>query len=151
MGQPEQSPPVAQVEQPAKDKDIPVQQGVSFLTATIIAASIAAFSALLTVRYTQTHGNAASVAQKLIFVDGNAIFKAQVKAFAAGPDAGSPDAGSPDAAQKAAKEFSAKLHAAIAPYKDAGYIILNSTVAMNIPEGLDITGRVAKQVGVEIQ
>lgn len=121
-------------------------QGISFLTATIIAVSIAAFSAVVAVWYVQTHANGAGVPQKLVFVDGNAIFKAQVKAFAEGKDVGSPDA-----AQKAAKEFSVKMNAAMAPYKDAGYIVLNSAVAMNIPEGLDITGRVAKQVGVEIQ
>ena len=86
------------------------------------------------------------VGSRLVFVDGNAIFKAQVKVFAARPDAGSPDA-----AQKSAKEFSDKLNAGIAPYKDAGYIVLNSAVAMNIPEGLDITRQVARQVGVDIQ
>jgi len=121
-------------------------QGVSFLTATIIALAVAAFSSVISVWYIQTHANAGSAAQKLVFVDGNAIFKAQVKAFAAGPDVGSPDA-----AQKAAKEFSTKLHAAMATYKDAGYIVLNSAVAMNIPDGLDITSKVARQIGVEIQ
>jgi hypothetical protein len=140
----EQTPPVAQAVEPKQIK--PAQQGVSFLTAVLIAASIAAFSAVISVWYVQTHANGGGAAQKLIFVDGNAIFKAQVKAFAAGLDAGSPDA-----AQKAAKEFSVKLNAAIAPYKDAGYIILNSAVAMNVPEGLDITSLVAKKVGVEIQ
>lgn len=121
-------------------------QGVSFLTATIIAVAIAAFAAVMVVWYVQTHANAASVSQKLVFVDGNAIFKAQVKAFAEGKDVGMPDA-----AEKAAKEFAVKMNAAMAPYKDAGYIVLNSSVAMNIPEGLDITKRIAKQVGVEIQ
>lgn len=121
-------------------------QGVSFMTATIIAAAIAAFSAVLAVWYVQTHANVAGVPQKFVFVDGNAIFKAQVKAFAEGKDVGMPDA-----AEKAAKEFAVKMNAAMAPYKDAGYIVLNSSVAMNIPEGLDITKRIAKQVGVEIQ
>jgi glycerol dehydrogenase-like iron-containing ADH family enzyme len=143
MGQPEQ-PPVAQVEPPTQDK--PVQQGVSFLTATLIAASIAAFSAVISVWYVQTHASIGGAPPKLIFVDGNAIFKAQVKVFAARPDAGSPDA-----AQKSAKEFSGKLNAALTPYQEAGYIVLNSAVAMNIPEGLDITRQVAKQVGVDIQ
>lgn len=136
--------PVEQPEEPKQGK--PAQQGVSFLTATLIAASIAAFSSVISVWYMQTHAGSAGGAQKLIFVDGNAIFKAQVKAFSEGQDAGSPDA-----AQKAAKAFSEKLNAAIAPYKDAGYIVLNSAVAMSVPEGLDITGQVAKQVGVEIQ
>jgi len=121
-------------------------QGISFLTATIIAMAMAAFSSVISVWYMQTHANAGGVGSRLVFVDGNAIFKAQVKAFAAGPDAGLPEA-----TQKAAKEFSLKMNASLAPYKDAGYIVLNSAVAMNVPEGLDITSRVAKQVGVEIQ
>lgn len=121
-------------------------QGVSFLTATIIAVAIAAFSAVLAVWYVQTHASGVGVPQKFVFVDGNAIFKAQVKAFAEGKDVETPDA-----AQKAAKEFAVKMNAAMAPYKDSGYIVLNSAVAMNIPEGLDITRQIAKQVGVEIQ
>jgi glycerol dehydrogenase-like iron-containing ADH family enzyme len=144
MSEPKQTPPVEQAEEPKNNA--PVNQGVSFLTATVIAASIAAFSAVISVWYVQTHANASSAAPRFVFMDGNAIFKAQVKAFAAGPDAGSPDA-----AQKAAKEFSVKLNAGLTPYREAGYIILNSAVAMNVPEGLDITNRIAKQVGVEIQ
>lgn len=123
----------------------PQQEGVSFLTATLIAAAVAALAAVISVWYLQTHAGLGGVAQKFVFVDGNAIFKAQVKAFSERPDAGSPDA-----AEKAAKAFSAKMNAAITPYKEAGYIVLNSAVALNIPSEIDITAQVAKQVGVAI-
>jgi hypothetical protein len=130
-------------------QDIPIQQpartGVSFLTVIFIAASIAAFSAIILVWYVQTRASVASGTQKLVFVDGNAIFKAQVKAFTAGSSAGSPDA-----AQKSAKEFLDKFNAALAPYKEAGYIILNSTVVVSAPDGSDITALVAKQVGLNL-
>lgn len=144
MDQPGQPLPAEKAEGPVQDT--PAQQGVSFLTTVLIAASIAAFSALIAVWYVQTHANVGGAAQKLVFVDGNAIFKAQVKAFSE-----SADAGSPDAAQKAAKEFSVKLNAALLPYKEAGYVVLNSGVALYVPDGVDITGQVAKQVGVQIQ
>lgn len=144
MEQPTQLTPAEKAEGSAQETT--AQQGVSFLTAVLIAASIAAFSALVAVWYVQTRAHIGGAAQKLVFVDGNAIFKAQVKAFSE-----SADAGSPDAAQKAAKEFSVKLNAALLPYKEAGYVVMNSAVALYVPEGVDITGQIAKQVGVQIQ
>ena len=141
---------MTQLEQSPSEVDLvppkPVaRQGVSLYTSMLIAVSIAAFSAIISVWYVQTHTGAARAGQRIVFVDGNAIFKAQIKAFTT-----SPSAGSPDAAQKAAKEFLDKLNTALAPYKEAGYIILNSTVVVSAPDGSDVTAQVAKQVGVDI-
>lgn len=133
--------------QPSPLASQPGPEGVSFLTTTLIATAVAMFAAVISVWYLQTHSvlGGSGVVQKFVFVDGNAIFKAQVKAFSQRPDAGTPEA-----AEKAAKEFSTKMSAAIAPYKDAGYVVLNSAVAMNIPTEFDITPQIAKQVGVVI-
>ena len=88
----------------------------------------------------------AGAAQGLVVVDAKAIFKTyvdvQTKRFAAGEEF------TEEELTMSGAEFAAEFLRAVKKYRDAGYLVFDKDKALGVPRGSDITGEIAKELGV---
>lgn len=118
------------------------QGGVSFLTSAVIAMAFSTFSSFLSYHYA-TVNQAASV--QIVLVDGSKLANAQIKQTLGKPGM------NPEQAQADGLSFVNELQDALKPYSDAGILVVNSSVVMNVPDGLNITKQVAQRLGLTLE
>lgn len=128
---------------PATEKgEAVVQGGVSFLTASVIALAFSAFSSFLSFHYATANQ---STSAQIFLVDGSKLANAQMKQTLDKPGM------TPEQAQADGLAFVNELQEALKPFSEAGILVVNSSVVMNAPEGLNITPQVAKRLGLPLE
>lgn len=128
---------------PAKGKnDSVVQGGVSFLNASVIAMAFAAFSGFLSFHYATANQTTSA---QIFLVDGSKLANAQMKRTLDKPGM------TPEQAQADGLAFVNEMEDALRPFSEAGILVVNSSVVMNAPEGLNITPQVAKRLGLTLE
>ncbi|PMW40062.1 MULTISPECIES: hypothetical protein [unclassified Pseudomonas] len=127
--------------EPAKNASIG-QGGVSFLTAAVIAMAFSAFSSFLSYHYATVNQPASA---QIVLVDGSKLANAQMKQTLDKPGM------TPEQAQADGLAFVNELQDALKPYSEAGVLVVNSSVVMNIPDGLNITKQVAQRLGLTLE
>ena len=118
------------------------QGGVSFLTAAVIAMAFSAFSGFLSFHYATVNQPASA---QIVLVDGSKLANAQMKQTLDKPGM------TPEQAQADGLSFVNELQNALKPYSDAGILVVNSSVVMNVPDGLNITKHVAQRLGLPLE
>lgn len=116
--------------------------GVSFLAAAVIAMAFSAFSGFLSYHYATANQPAAA---QIVLVDGAKLANAQMKQTLDKPGM------TPEQAQADGLAFVNELQDALKPYSDAGILVVNSSVVMNVPDGLNITKLVAQRLGLPLE
>lgn len=118
----------------------PSANGISFLAALLLAAACSSVSGYASWRL----GARAQPPVQVVVFDAERVAAARMeKALAAGVSSG-------DAAAEGQK-FITDLNAELSRYSQAGIVVVNSSVALNRPEGLDITRDVAASLGVDLK
>lgn len=118
-----------------------IKTGVSLATCVIVSLACSAFAGLVSFQLATTQH--VTVAP-LVLVNGSALAEAQMSATTSKPDM------SPEQAKADGLAFVEGLQKALKPYTDAGIAVVNSSVVMNRPDGLDITKQIAQQLGLEV-
>jgi hypothetical protein len=118
------------------------QGGVSFLATAVIAMAFSAFSGFLSYHYATV--NQPTSAQ-IVLVDGSKLADAQMKQTLDKPGM------TPEQAQADGLSFVNELQDALKPYSEAGVLVVNSSVVMNVPDGLNITKLVAQRLGLTLE
>jgi hypothetical protein len=118
------------------------QGGVSFVATAVIAMAFSAFSGFLSYHYSTV--NQPTSAQ-IVLVDGSKLADAQMKQTLDKPGM------TPERAQAEGLTFVNELQDALKPYSEAGVLVVNSSVVMNVPDGLNITKQVAQRLGLTLE
>lgn len=118
------------------------QGGVSFLTTAVVAMAFSAFSGFLSFHYATVNQPASA---QIVLVDGAKLANAQMKQTLDKPGM------TPEQAQADGLSFVNELQGALKPYSDAGILVVNSSVVMNVPDGLNITKQVAQRLGLPLE
>lgn len=118
------------------------QGGVSFLATAVIAMAFSAFSGFLSFHYATASQPAAA---QIFLVDGSKLANAQMKQTLDKPGM------TPEQAQADGLAFVNELQDALKPFSEAGILVVNSSVVMNAPDGLNITPQVAKRLGLTLE
>lgn len=119
-----------------------VQGGVSFLTTAVIAMAFSAFSGFLSFHYATANQPPSA---QIFLVDGSKLANAQMKQTLDKPGM------TPEQAQADGLAFVSELQDTLRPFSEAGILVVNSSVVMNAPEGLNITPQVAKRLGLTLE
>ena len=120
----------------------PVGGGVSFLTTVIVAAALAAFSGTLSWHFATS---AQAQRPQVVIIDAAKIAEARVKQALSKPNLGS------EGAAREGEEFMRQFNGVLDAYSQSGVVVINSSVALNRPVGLDLTDVVASRLGVELR
>ncbi|GAB0079755.1 hypothetical protein I4I80_02320 [Pseudomonas syringae pv. tomato] len=123
-------------------KETVVQGGVSFLTTAVIAMAFSAFSGFISFHYATANQ---STSAQVFLVDGSKLASAQMKQTLDKPGM------TPERAQSEGLAFVNDLQSALRQFSEAGIIVVNSSVVMNEPAGLNITPQVAKRLGLTLE
>ncbi|MBX8557130.1 hypothetical protein K5D43_21880 [Pseudomonas cichorii] len=126
----------------APKKEVNVQGGVSFLTTAVIAMAFSTFSGFLSFHYATANQ---STSAQIFLVDGSKLANAQMKQTL------DKIGMTPEQAQADGLAFVTELQDALRPFSEAGILVVNSSVVMNAPEGLNITPQVAKRLGLTLE
>ncbi|WP_116894918.1 hypothetical protein [Pseudomonas savastanoi] len=118
------------------------QGGVSFLTTAVIAMAFSTFSGFLSFHYATVNQPASA---QIVLVDGSKLADAQIKQTLDKPGM------TPEQAQADGLSFVNELQDALKPYSEAGILVVNSSVVMNVPDGLNITKQVAHRLGLPLE
>ena len=118
------------------------QVGVSFVAAAVIAMAFSAFSGFLSYHYSTVNQTPSA---QIVLVDGAKLADAQMKQTLDKPGM------TPEQAQADGLTFVKELQAALKPYSEAGILVVNSSVVMNVPDGLNITKQVAQRLGLPLE
>lgn len=128
---------------PAPHKEKPTQAvGVSFFTAAIVAMAFSGFSSFLAYHFATVNQQSTT---QVVLVDGAKLANAQMKHTLDKIGL------TPAQAQAEGQNFVNELQSALQGYSDAGIIVINSSVAMNAPTGLDVTPKVAQRLGLALE
>ncbi|WP_046489695.1 hypothetical protein [Pseudomonas veronii] len=128
---------------PATGKnDSVVQGGVSFIATAVIAMAFSAFSGFLSFHYATANQTTSA---QIFLVDGSKLANAQMKQTLDKPGM------TPEQAQADGLAFVNDLQDVLRPFNEAGILVVNSSVVMNAPEGLNITPQVAKRLGLTLE
>ena len=116
--------------------------GVSFLTCTIVALAVSGFTSYMSYHFAGQNLNSGA---QVVLVDGTKLANAQMKRTL---DKASL---SPEQAQADGLAFVTDLQNVLKGYTDSGVLVINSSVALNAPAGLNVTGQVAQHLGLELE
>jgi hypothetical protein len=116
--------------------------GVSFLTCTIVALAVSGFTSYMSYHFAGQNLNSGA---QVVLVDGTKLANAQMKRTL---DKASL---SPEQAQADGLAFVTDLQNVLKGYTDSGVLVINSSVALNAPAGLNVTDQVAQHLGLELE
>ncbi|AGZ38262.1 TPA: hypothetical protein ACNV18_000200 [Pseudomonas putida] len=116
--------------------------GVSFLTCAFVALAVSGFTSFMAYHFA---GQNLSSGAQVVLVDGTKLANAQMKRTL--DKAGL----SPEQAQADGLAFVTELQNVLKGYTDSGVLVINSSVALNAPAGLNVTGQVAQHLGLELE
>lgn len=116
--------------------------GVSFLTCAFVALAVSGFTSFMAYHFAGQNLNSEA---QVVLVDGTMLANAQMKRTL---DKASL---SPEQAQADGLAFVTDLQNALKGYTESGVLVINSAVALNAPAGLNVTDRVAQQLGLELE
>lgn len=116
--------------------------GVSFLTCAIIALAVSSFTGFMSYHFSSQNLQADS---QVVLVDGNKLATAQMKQTL--DKLGM----SPEQAQADGLTFVNELQTVLKGYTDSGILVINSSVALNAPPGLNVTDQVAQHLGLTLE
>lgn len=126
--------------QVAAPQAAPSAAGISFLAALLLAMACSAVSGYASWRL----GSRGQPPVQVVVFDAERVATARMeKALAAGV--------SPADAATEGQKFITDLNAELSRYSQAGIVVVNSSVALNRPDGLDITRDVASSLGVDLK
>ncbi len=128
-------------EAPERVEKPEIRAGVSLATCVIVSLACSAFAGLVSFKLATTQHETIA---PLVLVNGSALAEAQMSATTSKPDM------SPEQAKADGLAFVEGLQKALKPYTDAGIAVVNSSVVMNRPDGLDVTKQIAQQLGLEV-
>ena len=129
------------VEVPASRAPSASSTGVSLFTAITVSAILSAFSAVVSFHFSSKQQSQPQV----VVIDAAKIAEARVKQALSKPLMGA------DGAAKEGEEFMRQFNAVLDAYTASGVIVVNSSVTLNRPAGLDVTGAVATRLGVDLR
>ena len=115
--------------------------GVSLLTAIVVSAVLSAFSGAVAWHFAS---KSQAAHQQVVVIDAARIAEARLKLSLSKPLAG------PDGAAKEGQDFMRQFNSVIDSYSENGVVVINSSVTLNHPAGLDVTDAVATRLGVEL-
>lgn len=126
--------------QGVKAKQTPA--GVSFLTCAIVALAVSGFTSFMAYHFAGLNLNSGA---QVVLVDGTKLANAQMKQTLnkAGLN--------PEQAQADGLAFVTDLQNVLKGFTDSGILVINSSVALNAPAGLNVTDQVAKHLGLELE
>nr|QFX76459.1 hypothetical protein [Pseudomonas monteilii] len=116
--------------------------GVSFLTCAFVALAVSGFTSFMAYHFA---GQNFSSGAQVVLVDGAKLANAQMKRTL--DKAGL----SPEQAQADGLAFVTDLQNVLKGYTDSGVLVINSSVALNAPAGLNVTDQVAQHLGLELE
>lgn len=116
--------------------------GVSFLTCAIVALAVSGFTSFMSYHFAAKNLQAGS---QVVLVDGNKLASAQMKQTL--DKVGM----SPEQAQADGLTFVNELQTVLKGYTDSGILVINSSVALNAPPGLNVTDQVAQHLGLTLE
>ncbi|PYD14393.1 hypothetical protein [Pseudomonas putida] len=116
--------------------------GVSFLTCAFVALAVSGFTSFMAYHFA---GQNFSSGAQVVLVDGTKLANAQMKRTL--DKAGL----SPEQAQADGLAFVTDLQNVLKGYTDSGVLVINSSVALNAPAGLNVTDQVAQHLGLELE
>jgi hypothetical protein len=133
--------PAATVPAPVVPDPATPTPGVSLLTTIIVSAVLSAFSGTVAWHFAS---KSLAAHQQVVVIDAAKIAEARLKLSLSKPLAG------PEGAAKEGQDFMRQFNAAIDSYSENGVVVINSSVTLNRPAGLDVTDAVASRLGVEL-
>ncbi|BFO07117.1 hypothetical protein KNHN1_54950 (plasmid) [Pseudomonas guariconensis] len=116
--------------------------GVSFLTCVIVALAVSSFSSFMAYHFA---GQNLNVGAQVVLVDGTKLANAQMKRTLDKAEL------SPEQAQADGLAFVTDLQNVLKAYTDSGVLVINSSVALNAPAGMNVTVQVAQHLGLELE
>lgn len=116
--------------------------GVPFLTCAIVALAVSGFTSYMSYHFASQNLNSGA---QVVLVDGTKLANAQMKRTL---DKASL---SPEQAQADGLAFVTDLQNVLKGYTDSGVLVINSSVALNAPAGLNVTDQVAQHLGLELE
>lgn len=116
--------------------------GVSFLTCAVVALAVSGFTSFMAYHFAGQNINSGA---QVVLVDGTKLANAQMKRTL--DKAGM----SPEQAQADGLTFVTDLQNVLKAYTDSGVLVINSSVALNAPAGLNVTDQVAQHLGLELE
>ncbi|ABM97147.1 TrbI F-type domain-containing protein [Methylibium petroleiphilum] len=117
------------------------RSGVSLINVMIVAIACSAISGYASWRLA-TSSRASS---PVVIVDTEKIAKAQIDQTLSKPGI------TQEQAAAAGQQFIRALNAELIRYSDAGVVVLNASVALNRPAGVDATREIAAALGVDLK
>jgi len=126
--------------QGVKAKQTPA--GISFLTCAIVALAVSGFTSFMAYHFAERNLNSGA---QIVLVDGTKLANAQMKRTL--DKAGL----SPEQAQADGLAFVTDLQNELKGFTDSGVLVINSSVALNVPAGLNVTDQVAQHLGLELE
>lgn len=114
--------------------------GVSILNVLIVAIACSAISG-----YTAWRLASARPASQVVVIDTEKITRAQIDHTLSKPGI------TQEEAAAAGRQFVQALNAELTRYSEGGIVVLNASVALNRPAGVDVTREIAASLGVEIK
>jgi len=125
-----------------KPKSGSSSNGVSFLTAAVIAMAFSGFSSFVSYHFATSDQQQTS---QIVLVDGTKLANAQMQQTLAKPGM------TPEQAEADGLGFVSDLQTVLKGYSDAGIVVINSSVVMNTPRGINVTNLVAQRLGLTLE